>query len=161
METITVTELKHASFGKTEPDTVNILINGEKTNIWYRLPNYRFYSGDGGKAEAEKAIKIITDYNIKPYNGRWEGFDLCDSVKLFPNKEIVEATRPIESGHQIFSASGGVPSRYTTDEGKAAVIAEIKSNTIHTQLCKMIIGDKLSTKIGIHFDRYGYTLGFI
>ena len=57
-----ITELKHASFGRKVPDTVTILINGEKTNIWYRLPNYRFYSGDGGKAEAEKA-PLVT---VKP-----------------------------------------------------------------------------------------------
>ena len=147
------------SYGASEPDTVSVHVNGQQTNIWYRLPNYPYYeaNNDGGKTEALKAVKWIEEGLIHPSNGDWTGFDTCHIFNEIPqNIKIVDK---IEYSNKILSCQS-FAGKYT-GEPRPEVIEELKGKPTLSQFCKRIIGDQLSDKIGIAFYSWGYDLGYI
>lgn len=156
---MTLTWITSKSHGATQDDTVHLEVNGQKTNIWYRLPTYKYYTDTRERQKAELEASWIMQGLIKPRSGDWTRFDTCDFVDIvIKDLEVVKNTT---YANHIESTTGYETDKYTTPEGQTAIIKEHIGRRIFTQYIKMIIGDTISTKIGISFHHYGYDLAFI
>lgn len=154
--------IESKSHGSTVNDTVHVNIDGKKTNLWYRLPPYKYYDPTGdenNRARIELYVNWIKEGLIYPESGNWENFDICATKFVYP--ENIQVVKEIPYDNKIISCQGYETRKYQSPEGQAEIIAEYTGKRIFTQYTRMVFGNTLSEKVGIAFFHWGYDLGFI
>ena len=152
---------------KTDDDGIatHFYFNGQKTNLYYFNPCYRFYEAErekNNRAEALKVIKAITENNIK-FDWQYP-IDSCLLVQNWDSrkKDVVMIDKEPDDRHAtLVSVSGCYNLKEKTD---AELIAEVKTrdNKLMVQLINIMNSDgTIKNRIGIVRYPYGYTVNAI
>lgn len=151
-----------ASYSSTKADTTIVHINGKKTNIWWRLPNYKFYNNysddDRSRKKNEVFLKLIKDGKIVSDN--YENFDYCSSYNFIPKSIIVlqENDQRVDHNFLMFSLKGYED--YSNENLRKEIIQKYTNQNISSQYSNLIDFDKgvLHENLGICFHKYGYNI---
>lgn len=146
---------------KPNGNSKSLYVNGQKTNIYYFLPEYEHFnlSGDGYAkiAKAQNEEELIKAGLIYPENGDWTGFDTCASITIKMDKiEFLPATGSPSFWNRVCTVSGG--GAIEPDKLKE----KLKTESHWTQWTKMIdrnTGEFL-TKLACTIYPNGYTIFF-
>lgn len=151
-ETAFIPSDKHKGF-------VHLYVNGKKTNMWYNTPDYKYYNttcdDDRKKLECEIVKNLIDTGKIVAPD--WDMWDTCAHEEYFI-KELTVVDK-IDFQNKVMSLSGYED--YTNKERQKTIIKELIGSRQFVQTLRRIIGNELSDKMGIAFNHYGYSIGFI
>jgi len=158
---MTIEFKEHASYKSEENDTVSVFIDGQKTNLWYRLPSYKLYGRFTDEAESKATTEFMVELikSGKIVKKDWTNFDHCAYLSDADDFEFesVEELSEIPKGYSLYSVSS------VYDMHKEKIMKETMSKIktdMFVQYCKIIDFKKkrLKNKIGIWFSQYGYSV---
>jgi hypothetical protein len=140
----------------------SLFVNGIKTNVWYFLPHYKHFQETGlcnhvEKRQKAETVKLLIDTGQLTGITDWTDWDCCRFVSFKIEQVIV--VNDVDFDNQILGVTGY--DNYLEPETQTKVCAELLGTIAHTQWIRRIKGNTVRSKIGIAFQRYGYSYGFI
>ncbi|SIO53959.1 hypothetical protein [Chitinophaga niabensis] len=142
--------------------SANLYVEGFRTEIWYFLPEYKFYDSNREMhteqyhfAQNIKALINMGAINVDSWDS-WNVNTTCafkvSHLKILTDDEMFNSTNIILSctGHQDYSD-------YNIQN---LIIQQYTGITENVKWRHRIIGNTLSNTMAVKFFRYGFQLGF-
>ena len=148
------------NYNSDNPTSCSLFINGIKTNVWYSLPAYKYYTPTDERVRKENEFfaELIRQGLVEvPTDDQLPHFDTCSSTTFVPSTiRFVTYDGTTPKGSALASIQG-----YSKDYTEERVRAKLDSE-YWTQWCKLLINDagnyRLATGIVVVLFDYGYSV---